>query len=783
MSSIYYSSIIILAIIIHVILNYSYYIQKDDRQEVKDYKKYLGVIFLYYLSDAAWGILQGSHHTFLLYADTIFYYITMAFSVAFCCRYIISFLGLRRTTKTVINTIGLIFGFCMIAGLVANYFLHTIFWIDQAGVHYAYSARAARNLVLIIQVLMFGSISAMSLFFALKKNQGAARYRNHTICLFSLTLTCFLVAQGLFPLLPLYSVGLMLSTLIVHVFIRYEEQQVQLRTIKKLNNRLQTEQAELQEQKNEIATAFSVINGLTPDFHTIWLADKATMKIQPIRSPRQTVNKGALDIAALKLDSDELMRLYIANYVAPLDRERLARQVNKDEVLRQLGKSDFYAVNYMRLREDGGQDYNQIVFANADTPDGKQQLVFGFRDINYILEQEKALRKEINDAKEAAEAANAAKTSFLFNMSHDIRTPMNAIIGFRDLLEKNIDDGEKRLSYLKKIEESSNVLLSIINNVLEMARIEKGTLDLNESAWSIEQFMDSLYSVFIEMMQQKGLEFTQQVNVSHHYIFCDAIKLREVFINILSNAYKYTKSGGKVHFQMDELPCEREGYARYRATVSDTGIGMSEDFLPHLFEEFSRESNTTHSKIEGTGLGMPIVKRLVDFMGGTLEVSSQKGVGSTFTVTLEHRIADKSELAQVADERPASDFQGKRILLAEDNELNAEIAIAVLTEIGFEVERAEDGQACIDKLVQAEAGRYDLILMDIQMPRLNGYEATRAIRQLPDPAKANIKILAMTANAFEEDKREAMRAGMDGHLAKPINLHELTKAIAGLLKS
>lgn len=397
------------------------------------------------------------------------------------------------------------------------------------------------------------------------------------------------------------------------------------------------------------------------------------------------------------------------------------------------------------------------------------------------IELEKA-KKEIQAALEEADRANSAKTTFLFNMSHDIRTPMNAIIGFAKLLETHQEEPEKRADYLRKIEESSAVLLSIINNVLEMSRIEKGTLELDETAWSAEQFNDTLYSIFHEMMTEKGIEFIRKIDVEHPYVFCDPIKLREIFINILSNAYKYTNPGGQVSMNLEEIPSDREGYALYRTSITDTGIGMSEEFIPHIYEEFSREHNTTDARVEGTGLGMPIVKRLVEIMEGTIEIKSKKGVGSTFIVTIPHRIAEKSNLVEHAGvELDPKLFQNKRILLAEDNELNAEIAMEILSEAGFIVELAEDGKLCVDKLRQAKEGYYDLILMDIQMPHMNGYDATRIIRTLPDPEKADIPILAMTANAFEEDKREAIHCGMNGHLAKPIDVHELMRELANIL--
>jgi len=448
--------------------------------------------------------------------------------------------------------------------------------------------------------------------------------------------------------------------------------------------------------------------------------------------------------------------------------------------------------NQTKLEESVSEQESQlaeITNLNNQLEENQAQLEEAAAELEAHIEEVTALNAQLSQnqeclekAKEEAEGANNAKTAFLFNMSHDIRTPMNAIIGFRDLLEKHQDEPEKRQDYLRKIEDASTVLLSIINNVLEMARIEKGTIEIDETAWSAEQFNDTLYSVFHEMMKEKGLTFTRQVEVQNSYVFCDPIKLREIFINILSNAYKYTNAGGSVNMHLKEIPSNREGWALYQTTITDTGIGMAEEYIPHIFEEFSRENNTTDAKIEGTGLGMPIVKRLVEMLDGTIEVHSKKGEGSTFIVTIPHRIAEKSNLVEHAGvEVDPKLFAGKHILLAEDNELNAEIAMEILGEVGFIIDRAEDGAICVDILKKASSGYYDLILMDIQMPNMNGYEATRAIRQLGDSSKANIKILAMTANAFEEDKREAFRAGMNGHLAKPINVPELMKALAGIL--
>lgn len=412
----------------------------------------------------------------------------------------------------------------------------------------------------------------------------------------------------------------------------------------------------------------------------------------------------------------------------------------------------------------------------------KQELSGYHSDVTEIVMYEEENKRMLAEAKVLAEQANDAKTAFLFNMSHDIRTPMNAILGFTDLMDKYQEDAERRQDYIRKIKESGEVLLSILNNVLEMARIEKGTVIVDEQAWSMEQFCDTLLSVFQEQMTQKGIEFTMTNNIKNKYVFCDPTKLQEVFLNIISNAYKYTNKGGKVTMDLEEISSDREGYTLYKTTVSDTGIGMSETFLPRLFEEFSREKNSERNSIEGTGLGMPIVKRLVELMGGTINVESKKGIGTRFTVVIPHKIAKKEDIVDHSISEIAEDsFVGKRILIAEDNDLNAEIAMEILREAGFYVERAEDGQECVKMVKLNKAFYYDLILMDIQMPELNGYEATRIIRAMDELEKASIPIIAITANAFEEDKKEAYAAGMNAHLGKPIVVRDLMRTLAEVL--
>ena len=393
---------------------------------------------------------------------------------------------------------------------------------------------------------------------------------------------------------------------------------------------------------------------------------------------------------------------------------------------------------------------------------------------------EAALEKSAQEAREA----NEAKTRFLFNMSHDIRTPMNAIIGFSDLLEKHIDEREKVLDYTEKIKSSSSFLLSLINYVLEIARIESGKAVLKEEVGDLQLLTNTLSDVFEPSVRQKQLTCTYHTDLVHPYIICDKTKVREILLNIISNAIKYTPEGGHIAVSISETPCEQAGTGRYTFRVQDDGIGMSEDYLPHIFEEFSREHTSTESKVVGTGLGLPIVKALVDRMHGTIDVQSKIGCGTTMTVTLPLPLASEEQVRayqQPVEEQLPADLKGRRILLAEDNDLNAEIAMTLLQENGLEVERAADGLLCVAALQNHPADYYDAILMDIQMPHMNGYQATQTIRSLRDPRR-NIPIIAMTANAFDEDCQKALEVGMNEHLAKPIDLDALFKTLERVLK-
>ena len=387
---------------------------------------------------------------------------------------------------------------------------------------------------------------------------------------------------------------------------------------------------------------------------------------------------------------------------------------------------------------------------------------------------------ELEKAVYEAKSANEAKTRFLFNMSHDIRTPMNAIIGFAELLEKHIDERDRALDYIGKIKSSSEFLLSLINYVLETARIESGKTTLKKEVCCASRLIESLTDIFEPEVCKKGLTYSYTKDIEHEYVMGDETKVREIFINIIGNSLKYTPAGGKITIDIREIPFDRENYIAYKIVVEDTGIGMSEDYLPHIFEEFSREHTSTESKVVGTGLGLPIVKALIDLMGGTIEIESEAGKGTKTTVMIPFEIATQEQILeeqQKEKEFVPEDIKGKRILVAEDNELNAEITLTVLKEKGLLVERTANGKECVEMLKEKPADYYDMILMDIQMPEMDGYQATEMIRNLGD-SRAAVPIVAMTANAFEEDRQKALDAGMNAHVSKPVDMNVLFRVMA-----
>ena len=478
----------------------------------------------------------------------------------------------------------------------------------------------------------------------------------------------------------------------------------------------------------------------------------------------------------------EALRMYGIESVEAAQRELgpLLRQVYypDSDVLNQLKK----------LRnEDDMVDYECIIgkgkanecHALAKTkvvhiPTGERAVLTTFVDVSDMVMLKNALRR--------AEEGSRAKSSFLFAMSHDLRTPMNAIIGYAELMEAHWGEKEVTTNYLQKLKGASQFLLALIGNVLEIARIESGKETLTEAPWNLMMLEETLDILLDGEISRKQLTVNRNVNIRHANVYCDALKIREIIMNLLSNAVKYTSEGGKIVLDIDEKPSARDGFMTLQIRVSDNGIGISKEYVPYIFDAFTRERSSSESGIIGTGLGLRIVKSFVDLMNGDISVKSEPGKGTCFTVEISCRKIPEEELQQQMEEQPENvSLAGRRLLLAEDNGLNAEIAMTILQDADAEVELAADGKIAVDKLKDVPVGYYDAILMDIQMPNMNGYEATKAIRKLTDE-RAKIPIIAMTANAFEEDRQAALAAGMDDYVAKPVEISELFRTIMKHLK-
>ncbi|MDD6194448.1 MAG: ATP-binding protein [Lachnospiraceae bacterium] len=476
---------------------------------------------------------------------------------------------------------------------------------------------------------------------------------------------------------------------------------------------------------------------------------------------------------------------YASRFVVEEEKEIFLKHYSLMNLKTQLsGEGTFY--NY-EFRADHNGEKKAFRMIATILPDSKnKRFVLGVVDITEEREKEIATQKTLQDAYYSAQAANEAKSRFLFNMSHDIRTPMNAILGFTNRLVQCKDDEVEFARCVEKIKVSGECLSNLISNVLDLARIESGKASLDDDDFcDIPKFYENLTTVFLEELEKKHLTLQTNLDVTQEQVFVDLTKLEQIFLNILSNAVKYTPEGGRIELTIRQLSCEDKERVCYQTVIWDTGIGMSEEFLPHIFDEFTRERNSTESRIIGTGLGMGITKKLVDLMKGTILVESKLGAGTKVTITLCHRIAtgieDLAEDDMGSKDREEISLAGKRVLVAEDNELNAEIVIAILEDSGCEVSWAKDGIICIDMLERQDGGYYDVILMDIQMPNMDGYKATSIIRNMEDEKKASIKIIAMTANAFEEDKKNAIAAGMQAHIAKPIDVPMFLRTIYDVL--
>ena len=473
---------------------------------------------------------------------------------------------------------------------------------------------------------------------------------------------------------------------------------------------------------------------------------------------------------------DESIKEYADVVVAPEDRKRFLEVTEFNALMEYFKNNDNeFIIEYDVIVNGGRRRYQGKFTLSLQDPEGAKIYV-GVRDITLIEEERTEYNRKLMSALAQAEEANKGKSYFLFNMSHDIRTPLNAIIGYSELATNHLDEKEVLDDYIYKIQTCGRQLLGLIGDVLDMAKIESGNLEISEKPCLCQDLMSDIMISVNESAKKKGLEFEASGNACHSTILCDKVKVQKILLNILSNAVKYTPQGGKISLSVQEKIREDEELSDFTFVVKDNGIGISKEFLPYIFNSFSRERNATISGVSGTGLGMTITKRLVDAMGGKIEVESQQNMGTTVTVSITF-----SRLVGLEEKReeiiPDAFLKGIRVLLVEDNEINGEIASEMLRELKVNVDLVTNGKECIDALLEKDAGYYDLVLMDIQMPVMDGYEATRIIRRFSDKDKRLIPVIAMTANAFEEDKQKAFQSGMNGHLAKPVEMRHLIQAL------
>ncbi len=464
---------------------------------------------------------------------------------------------------------------------------------------------------------------------------------------------------------------------------------------------------------------------------------------------------------------------YIETSLPPEKQNELKLATDLDKITKILETEKTYSVNFEINYNDKVLNY-QIFIAKFDEP---HEQVWAFRNIDHIVKEQTHQRELLVEALDKAKKAEHAKSNFLFNMSHDIRTPMNAILGFNSIAEKNIDNKEVVLDALKKAKNSGEHMLSIINDILDMARIESGKFQLNNAVVDVKDLINKMEEMFAFEMKEKNINFTVIADITTPFIYTDSLRLSQIMINLLSNALKFTNPGGTVVFQITETGSADDELAHYQIRVEDTGIGMSEEFQKHLFNVFEREYNTTQSGIQGTGLGLAITKNLVSLLGGTLSYNSMLGFGTEFVVTINMKKAEQHENTYNSASNLLPELKGSRILVVEDNVINREITRELLEDEGFLIEDAEDGAIAVKKLEASSKGYYDFVLMDIQMPIMNGYTATRKIRFSENSDICNIPIIALTANAFNEDKLNAIDSGMDAHVAKPLNVDELIETI------
>lgn len=540
-----------------------------------------------------------------------------------------------------------------------------------------------------------------------------------------------------------------------------------------------TEKKERQEAEH--AQRLEVIEGLSIDYESILYANLDTDMILPYRLSSRTGHMFRKIYQSSRYG--RFFSEYIAAWVHREDQSIIAHAMEPAQVRQRLSDSRTFYINF-RTTENNEIQYLQLRIARVGNEKRISRIVLGARRVDDEIKYEMEQKKIFEDAWNQARLANITKSTFLSNMSHDMRTPLNAITGYTVLARNHIHDPEKILDYLEKIDASGEHLLRLVNHILEISRLESGTVEVVESEYRIRTVLEELEKNILPRAKSKGITFRTDLSaLTHDAVYCDGEKIVQILIYLCGNAVKYTENNGHVLLTVSEKEETAAEYAVYRFSVKDDGIGIDEKHFNSIFEPFERVSNTTSCGVYGTGLGLTLAKNLVEMMSGRIEVNSTPGLGSEFTVTLRLRLCQDQQITyEKAQNMIKTLLKQKQILLVDDNELNLEIETELLQEIGLSVDCARNGQEAVDKVVHAPSGAYALILMDIQMPVMDGYDATRTIRRLPDPVRSHIPIIALSANTFDEDRRKSMESGMNAHIAKPLDMSAFLRLIVSIIQ-
>ncbi len=786
----FYSSFGVLSLIVSIIINSEILRVKTDGsvEYVLRYKKFLYSIFMYFITDILWGILYEKQLIIPVYIDTVVYFVSMVTSILLWTRYVISYLNKNDAFASFLNFAGwFIFAISMI-GLVVNFFKPVVFGFSENG-EYFYGG--VRNFTLSLQILLFASTAIYTLAVTAKTKDAAGRHVL-TVGLSGVIMTVFIILQTAYPLLPFYSAGCLLATCLIQRFVAEDERMSREREIGSANqakHELEEKLAlkeQILEQEIKSHRADDMITAMTQEYTMVYYVDLDEDNAICYRSNslhNYNIKEGD-NFPFLKT-----LSAYAEKYVAEADRDSFLSFITPDNIRAALSESVVTSLRYLSIH-DGKEGYEMMHIAGVRDARGHfdhrvHAVGVGFANVDSETREELQKNRALEDALNQAEEANAAKTSFLSSMSHEIRTPMNAIIGYTTLAlkDESIDDNTR--GYMEKIDASSKHLLGLINGVLDMSRIESGTMTIKNEQFSFKEMIRQINTMIMGQCREKKLSYQSRIEgYTDDYYIGDEMKLKQVLINILGNAVKYTPQGGEVSMEIKET-AKFAGKVTLRFVIRDTGIGMDKDFLPRIFMPFSQEEEGKSNKYGSTGLGMAISKNIVEMMNGKIEVESEKGVGTVFTVVVtlknarrqDDPIEEDDTASETGEQTGEAHLHGRRILVAEDMMINAEIIRELLEIHGMKVEHAEDGKQCVAMFVENDPGTFDAILMDIRMPEMNGLEAAEAIRGLEREDSKSIPIIAMTANAFDDDVQRSLQAGMNAHLTKPIEVASLLETL------